>query len=166
MTNRPKAIPEEHYDFDSTELIGMFFQVCDMIDYYQIAEFIIFLDNNERLSPVIDFAHDFTSVMPEELEELEAFLQKKGHTNFNLNLYEQNASVEISFIDDQEILIDVSDNIAKMRRNPRNHLNPYKFNKKVLLDSIIETLDSFKDILVKFFPIAYEIFKEEKYIIK
>lgn len=147
--------------YESTELLGIFSEVCSVIDNDNICSFLVCI-KNKPLSPLMNFAYDFTSIMP-ELVDLSFFLEKHTKGCFVLNFYELRKKVSISLIDALTVDIAISDFV---NNNEDKVIESYSFPKLALLDNINNSILDFELALKKYFPIAFSVFVKNKYLLK
>ena len=143
-------------NYDGLDLIDIFSCVTAAIDHNMIATFMV-ESNLKKISPVMDFKHDFTSIMP-ELIGLYRSIYRRASDECTLFFYEINVKFYFDFGT-------LDSNIVKVAMEDKSGVQIYQMYASVLMTDIQNVLTKFDTILSDFFPSACEIFKREGYLI-
>ena len=146
---------EEDYSEHEDAVIGILGDVCRMIDELGIAKLLVVFSSWDSRFEKVDFMYDFTSIAS-ELEPLSQFL-KGRNGEFILHFYELDRRIIFQFVKG-DLSFKVSDSMSDEVLYRRT-LDSYNFYEK-----IEEMISVFKIILIRHFPLAYQIFKEDRYL--
>jgi hypothetical protein len=146
----------ELLNYEPFEVIDVFSTICSIIDEEKIATFGIFLKNGEKISPVMDFKCDFTSIMPELYGVLDV-LKRDESSVCELYLYELDKIIYLKTLNKEYIAFSLYSYSKKIK------IIEYNILKFELIENIEHTLLKFKNLVFTIFPIAYNFFVKENY---
>jgi hypothetical protein len=151
------AISEETLLGENEEIIGIFSEICGVIDDLKIAKFSVLFKEWDPRFNYSDFAYDFTSVA-DELPGLIQFLDNKSD-EYSLGFYELDRRIIFTFLN-KMLFFSIYHHTKGDAVLFHGELDAIKF--KLIIEKLI---NDFSILLSRFFPNAYEIFLREKYII-
>lgn len=155
IKKKPTIVVEDYSKYDSDDVFAVLADVCTKIDELGIATFNMMLSAVDERFKKIDFGHDYVSIATDIEDFMDAIIEQEK--NYELYFYELGRKVvfKISNVNTSCFILD--DNNEKV-------IACYSSKTEQLRKDTVQIVKDFEFVVMNFFPVAYELFKNEEFL--